>query len=31
MVCEVCAGRDAPILELETMPDHVHLLVSVDP
>ena len=28
---EVCAERDAPIAELQTMPDHVHLLVSCDP
>jgi putative transposase len=28
---EVCAERNAPIVELETMPDHVHLLVTVDP
>ena len=28
---EVCAERNAPIGELETMPDHVHLLVTVDP
>ena len=28
---EVCAGKRAQIIELETMPDHVHLLVSVDP
>jgi putative transposase len=27
----VYAEREAPIVELETMPDHVHLLVSVDP
>jgi len=27
----VCAERDAPIVELETMPDHVHLLVVCDP
>lgn len=31
IVREVCAERDAPIVELETMPDHVHLLVTVDP
>jgi putative transposase len=31
IVREVCAERDAPIVELETMPDHVHLLVSCDP
>ena len=28
---QVCAERAATIIELETMPDHVHLLVSVDP
>jgi len=28
---EVCAERGATIVEVETMPDHVHLLVSVDP
>lgn len=27
----VCHERGARIIELETMPDHVHLLVSVDP
>lgn len=27
----VCAERDAPIIGLETMPDHVHLLVGCDP
>ena len=31
IVREVCAERDAPIVELETMPDHVHLLVTCDP
>lgn len=31
IIREVCAERDAPILELETMPDHVHLLVVCDP
>jgi len=31
IIREVCAERDAPIVELETMPDHVHLLVSCDP
>lgn len=31
IVGEVCAERDAQIIELEVMPDHVHLLVSVDP
>ena len=31
IIREVCAERDAPIVELETMLDHVHLLVSCDP
>lgn len=31
IVREVCAERDAPVVELETMPDHVHLLVTCDP
>ncbi len=31
IIQEVCAERDAPIVELETMPDHVHLLVTCDP
>lgn len=31
IIREVCAERQAHILELETMPDNVHLLVSVDP
>lgn len=31
IICEVCAERDAPIIELEVMPDHVHMLVSCDP
>lgn len=31
IIREVCAERDAPIVELETMPDHVHLLVTCDP
>jgi putative transposase len=31
IIREVCAERDAPIENLETMPDHVHLLVSCDP
>jgi len=28
---ETCAGVGAEVLEVEVMPDHVHLLVSVDP
>ena len=31
IIREVCAEHRAEIIELETMPDHVHLLVSVDP
>ncbi len=31
IIREVCAERDAPIIELETMPDHVQLLVVCDP
>jgi putative transposase len=31
IITEVCDERGAPIVEVETMPDHVHLLVSVDP
>ena len=31
IIREVCGERDAPIVELETMPDHVHLLVVCDP
>jgi putative transposase len=31
IIREVCTERDAPIEAIETMPDHVHLLVVVDP
>ncbi len=31
IVREVCAERGAEVIELEVMPDHVHLLVEVDP
>lgn len=31
VIAEVCAERGATIVEVETMPDHIHLLVSVDP
>ncbi|MEU3165957.1 IS200/IS605 family transposase [Streptosporangium sp. NPDC006930] len=31
IIREVCVERDAPIAELETMPDHVRLLVTCDP
>lgn len=31
IITDVCGERGATIVEVETMPDHVHLLVSVDP
>jgi putative transposase len=31
IIREVCTERDASIVELEVMPDHVHLLVGCDP
>lgn len=31
IIREVCKERQAEVLELEVMPDHVHLLVDVDP
>ncbi len=31
IIAEVCTERRAHIIELDTMPDHIHLLVSVDP
>ena len=31
VVERVCLARDADLIELEVMPDHVHLLVDVDP
>jgi putative transposase len=31
IIREVCAERGSAIVELETMPDHVHLLVECDP
>lgn len=31
IVERVCLSRDADLIELEVMPDHVHLLVDVDP
>ncbi|MBK1726449.1 IS200/IS605 family transposase [Halorhodospira neutriphila] len=31
VIQNVCAESDAEILEMEVMPDHVHLLVEVDP
>lgn len=31
IIREVCAERECNLIELETMPDHVHLLVECDP
>lgn len=31
IIREVCAERGCNLIELETMPDHVHLLVECDP
>ena len=31
IVQRVCLARDADLIELEVMPDHVHLLVDVEP
>jgi putative transposase len=31
IITDVCAERGATIIEVETMPDHTHPLVSVDP
>lgn len=31
LIQEVCEEKEAEIIELEVMPDHVHLLVEVDP
>ena len=31
IIHEVCAEHGANLIELETMPDHVHLLVECDP
>ncbi len=31
LVHEVCVQRQAEIMELEVMPDHVHVLVEIDP
>lgn len=31
VIREVCAERECNLIELETMPDHVHLLVECDP
>ena len=31
IICSVIIEKEAELLELEVMPDHVHLLVEVDP
>lgn len=31
IIRRVCVARDAELSELEVMPDHVHLLVGIDP
>lgn len=31
IILEICKIRQAEIIALETMPDHVHILVEVDP
>lgn len=31
LISEACAQRNATMIELAVMPDHVHLLVDVDP
>lgn len=31
LIREVCDERESNLIELETMPDHVHLLVECDP
>lgn len=31
IIREVCAERECNLIELESMPDHVHLLVECDP
>ena len=31
IITDVCEERGAELIEMETMPDHVHLLVGVDP
>ena len=31
IIAKVCQDKQADILEMEVMPDHVHLLVEVDP
>ena len=31
LILEVCAESDIQVIEMEIMPDHVHLLIEVDP
>lgn len=31
IIMDVCQKRDAELIELETMPEYVHLLVEIDP
>ena len=31
LIISICDERQAEIIEMETMPDHVHLLIEVDP
>jgi putative transposase len=31
LITQICAERQSEIIKLEIMPDHVHLLVEVDP
>jgi putative transposase len=31
IIARLCEARNAQLIELEVMPDHVHLLVDVDP
>ena len=31
LVQEICAERNVNLIEVEVMPDHVHLLIEVDP
>jgi REP element-mobilizing transposase RayT len=31
IIADVCSERDARIIEMEVMPDHVHLIVDCDP
>lgn len=31
LIVEICAESDIQVIEMEIMPDHVHLLIEVDP